>query len=79
MSADLITILLQFQPEAEELKQRQKYDQAARNFVSQLNNISQPHWLKGADTPEDVLEVRYTTKPQRLTYRPRFSTRRSTQ
>lgn len=57
MTADLTTVLLQFQPEAEELKSRQKYDQAARQFVTQLNNISASHWSKGADTPQDVLEV----------------------
>jgi hypothetical protein len=62
MSADLTTILLQFQPESEELRQRQKYDLAARSFVTQLNNISQSHWLKGADTPQDVLEVSYAPK-----------------
>ncbi|KAF9694984.1 hypothetical protein EKO04_006739 [Ascochyta lentis] len=57
MTADLTTILLQFQPEAAELKSRQKYDQAARQFVIQLNNIPASQWLKGADTPQDVLEV----------------------
>jgi hypothetical protein len=33
------------------------YDQAARTFVTQLSNISAPHWTKAADTPDDVLEV----------------------
>ncbi|KZM25342.1 hypothetical protein ST47_g3537 [Ascochyta rabiei] len=55
MTADLTTILLQFQPEAAELKSRQKYDQAARQFVIQLNGTSASQWLKGADTPQDIL------------------------
>ncbi len=57
MSADLMNILLQFQPESPELKHRRDYDQAARNFVQQLSNISQGHWVKGADTQQDVLTV----------------------
>ncbi|KAH4203988.1 hypothetical protein HBH96_000730 [Parastagonospora nodorum] len=57
MSADLVNLLLQFQPDAPEVKQRRDYDQAARNFVSQLSNISSSHWQKGADTPQDVLTV----------------------
>lgn len=58
MSAELVSILLQFQPDAPELKQRREYDTAARAFVLQLSNISASHWLKGADTQQDVLEVR---------------------
>jgi hypothetical protein len=58
MTADLVTVLLQFQPESPELKQRRDYDQAARSFVSQVSNISASHWSKGADTPQDVLTVR---------------------
>ena len=57
MSAEFTSILLQFQPESPELKQRRDYDQAARSFVSQLANISAGHWLKAADTPQDVLTV----------------------
>lgn len=57
MAAELPTLLLQFQPESEELRSRQKYDQAARQFVKQLDNVSSSHWLKGAETPQDVLEV----------------------
>ena len=57
MTVELPALLLQFQPESEELKSRHKYDQAARGFVKQLDNVSTPHWLKGADTPQDVLEV----------------------
>jgi hypothetical protein len=57
MSTDLVSVLLQFQPDAPELKSRRDYDQAARNFVTQLSNISASHWTKAADTPDDVLEV----------------------
>jgi COP9 signalosome complex subunit 3 len=57
MSADLVSILLQFQPESPEVKQKLEYDQQARSFVAQLSNISASHWQKGADTPQDVLEV----------------------
>jgi COP9 signalosome complex subunit 3 len=57
MSADLISLLLQFQPDSPQLKQRREYDQQARNFVSQLSNVSPSHWQKGADTPQDVLTV----------------------
>ena len=62
MTAELPTLLQQFQPECEELKSRQKYDQAARQFVKQLDNVSVTHWLKGADTPQDVLEVSEASK-----------------
>ena len=58
MTVELPALLLQFQPESEELRSRHKYDQAARGFVKQLDNVSTPHWLKSADTPQDVLEVR---------------------
>jgi COP9 signalosome complex subunit 3 len=57
MSGDLVSLLLQFQPDAPELKQKREYDQAARNFVSQVSNIPASHWQKGADTPQDVLTV----------------------
>lgn len=57
MAVELPTLLLQFQPDAEELRSRQKYDTAARHFVKQLDNVSTSHWLKGADTPQDVLEI----------------------
>lgn len=57
MSADLVSILLQFQPEAPELKQRRDYDQAARSFVTQLSNNSASHWWKGSDTPQELLTV----------------------
>jgi COP9 signalosome complex subunit 3 len=57
MAADLLSVLLQFQPESAEVKHKRDYDQQARNFVSQLSNISAAHWQKGADTPQDVLKV----------------------
>jgi COP9 signalosome complex subunit 3 len=57
MSADLVNLLLQFQPDAPEVKQRREYDQQARNFVAQLSNVSPSHWQKGADTAQDVLAV----------------------
>lgn len=57
MAVELPTLLLQFQPDSEELQSRQKYDVAARHFVKQLDNVSASHWTKGADTSQDVLEV----------------------
>jgi COP9 signalosome complex subunit 3 len=57
MSADLVSLLLQFQPDSPQLRQKREYDQQARNFVSQLANVSPSHWQKGADTPQDVLTV----------------------
>ena len=60
MSGDLLSTLLSFQPDSPELEKRRDYDSKARNFVSQLNNISSSHWAKGADTQQDVLTVRCT-------------------
>ncbi|KAH6643855.1 hypothetical protein C7974DRAFT_324937 [Boeremia exigua] len=57
MAVPLHALLLQFQPEAEELKVHQRYDQSARQFVKQLDNVSATHWMKGADTPEDIIEI----------------------
>ncbi|KAF1945779.1 hypothetical protein EJ02DRAFT_473705 [Clathrospora elynae] len=57
MSAELVSLLLQFQPDSPQLKTRLDYDRAARNFVSQVSNISASHWSKGADTPQDVLTI----------------------
>jgi COP9 signalosome complex subunit 3 len=57
MAVELPALLLQFQPESDEVKSRQKYDQAAKAFVKQLDNVSASHWSKGADTAQDVLEV----------------------
>ncbi|KAF2819768.1 hypothetical protein CC86DRAFT_412689 [Ophiobolus disseminans] len=57
MAESLLQVLLQFQPEAPEVKQKRDYDQAARNFSAQVSNISSSHWQKGADTSSDVLTV----------------------
>ncbi|KAL1644300.1 hypothetical protein SLS61_008903 [Didymella pomorum] len=57
MAVELPALLLQFQPESDEVKSRQKYDQAAKAFVKQLDNVSASHWSKGADTAQDVLEI----------------------
>lgn len=57
MTADLVNVLLQFQPDDPEFKKNLHYDQAARNFISQLQNVSASHWNKGADTPQDVLTI----------------------
>jgi hypothetical protein len=60
MADNLVSILLSFQPDSPELEKRRDYDNAARNFVSQVSTISQSHWNKGADTQQDVLTVRRT-------------------
>jgi COP9 signalosome complex subunit 3 len=60
MAAELVNILLSFQPDSPELEKRRDYDTKARNFVKQLDNISASHWNKGADTQQDVLTVRRT-------------------
>ncbi|RYN25725.1 hypothetical protein AA0113_g5090 [Alternaria arborescens] len=57
MSAELTTILLSFQPDSPELAKRRDYDTKARQFVSQLSNISSTSWTKGADTQQDVLSI----------------------
>ncbi|KAF1930280.1 uncharacterized protein M421DRAFT_369933 [Didymella exigua CBS 183.55] len=57
MAVELPRLLLQFQPDSEDLKSRQKYDQAAKAFVRQLDSVSASHWSKDADTPQDVLEI----------------------
>lgn len=58
MSADLLNVLFSFQPDDPELLQKREYDSAIRSFVSTVASISPQHFLKGADTPQDVLEVR---------------------
>jgi COP9 signalosome complex subunit 3 len=57
MSSELLGILFQFQPDAPELQVNRFYDAAARMFVRQVTNIDQQHFLKGADTSEDLLDV----------------------
>ena len=78
MAVPLHALLLQFQPEAEELKVHQKYDQSARQFVKQLDNVSATHWMKGADTPEDIIEVSKASKALDHADQVRFSTPQST-
>jgi hypothetical protein len=57
MASDLLSVCVNFQHDAAENKLRRTYDERARHFVSQLNNISQGNWLKGADTQQDLLAV----------------------
>ena len=57
MSADLSSLLLSFQPDSPDVEKRRDYDLKARSFVAQLSNVSAPHWVKGADTSQDVLVV----------------------
>jgi hypothetical protein len=57
MASDLLSVAVAFQPDAAENKSRRVYDERARAFVTQLNNISQSQWQKGADTQQDVLAV----------------------
>ncbi|KAF1834309.1 hypothetical protein BDW02DRAFT_342711 [Decorospora gaudefroyi] len=57
MSADLTGILLSFQPDSPDVEKRRDYDVKARNFASQLSNISASHWSKGIDTEQDVLTI----------------------
>ncbi|KAI8938246.1 hypothetical protein NX059_005906 [Plenodomus lindquistii] len=57
MAAELVKMLLQFQPDSPDLKQRRDYDQAARSFVLQLSNISASHWSKSTETQQDVLTI----------------------
>lgn len=57
MAAELSSLLLSFQPDSPEVEKRRDYDSKARSFVAQLSNVSAPHWLKGADTAQDVFAV----------------------
>ena len=57
MASDLFTLLVSFQPDAPELKQKTKYDAEVRAFINQLHSVNSSYFLKGADTPQDVLEV----------------------
>lgn len=76
---ELASVLLQFQPDSPELKQKRDYDIAARNFVSQLANFPASHWLKGIDTPQDVFTVRIPRHILDSANRTRYSTLPSTQ
>lgn len=57
MSAELLNLLFKFQPDEFTHKSYSEYNAAARQFAKELHNVSAQHYLKGADTPEDVLEV----------------------
>lgn len=57
MSAELLNLLLSFQPDSPDLKSKLEYHTQARQFAIQVANISGQHFLKGADTSQDVLEV----------------------
>lgn len=58
MADSLLNTLLQFQPDAPEIKSRRHYDEAARNFFSHLAGLSASTMTKGADTSNDPLTVR---------------------
>jgi COP9 signalosome complex subunit 3 len=57
MSGELLNALLAFQPDAPELRERREYDKQARGYVEDVQKIGPSHFLKGADTPQDVLNV----------------------
>lgn len=65
MSAELANLLLSFQPDAPELKQKLDYHKQSRSFVQEVSNVSGQHFLKGADTSQDVLEVPLTRHSMR--------------
>ena len=58
MAADLLTLLLSFQPDTFGQEKMREYDAAARSFVTQVANVPVAQWSKGADTEQDVLVVR---------------------
>ncbi|KAL5429258.1 hypothetical protein PMIN06_012746 [Paraphaeosphaeria minitans] len=57
MSAEIITSLLSFQPDAPELQQKREYDKEAREFIKLVNGLTPATFLKGADSPQDPLNV----------------------
>ncbi|KAF2739397.1 hypothetical protein EJ04DRAFT_484181 [Polyplosphaeria fusca] len=57
MSSELLQALWSFQPDSPEVQQKREYDHQARQFRHQVSNISTSHFLKGAETPQDVLEA----------------------
>lgn len=57
MAGDLFELLVDFQPDSAQLKNKRDYDFHARKFVSELNNVSSSQWQKHADTPQDLLTV----------------------
>lgn len=58
MAADLLTLLLSFQPDTPGQEKRREYDANARSFVTQLANVPAAQWSKAADTEQDILAVR---------------------
>jgi len=57
MAADLAETLLQFQPEAPQLRQRREYDLAARGFALQLSSLPAAQWPQDAETEQRILGV----------------------
>ncbi|KAJ4346978.1 uncharacterized protein N0V89_010911 [Didymosphaeria variabile] len=57
MSAETINSLLSFQPDAPELQRKREYDREAREFVKHINGSTPVTFLKGADSPQDPLNV----------------------
>jgi len=57
MAAELLNILLGFQADAPELQQKREYDRAAREFVTNISNISPSNYLKATEAPNDILGV----------------------
>jgi len=58
MATEIIAALLSFQPDAPELRERREYDREARDFVFRVHSLSATNFLKGADSPQDPLNVR---------------------
>ncbi|KAF2711703.1 hypothetical protein K504DRAFT_475490 [Pleomassaria siparia CBS 279.74] len=56
-SAELFGVLVSFQPDAPEVQQKRDYDAQARDFVQRVANIGPSHFLKGADTSQDLLDM----------------------
>ncbi|KAF2196396.1 hypothetical protein GQ43DRAFT_484987 [Delitschia confertaspora ATCC 74209] len=58
MSSELLNIVFAFPPdEPEPFATKVSEDRLIRSFVQQLSTIPAQHWLKGADTPQDILEL----------------------
>lgn len=58
MSSDVLGLLVSFQPDDPDLKSKREYDVQARRFIDDIvRKISPQAYLRGADTPQDLLEV----------------------
>ena len=66
MSSELLGILYSFQPDAPEVQLKRDYDLAAREFVGRLSLLNPQQFAKGADTPQDVLEVCFSLCSSRI-------------